>query len=81
MFHSNANSLSRAEVIFLGVKQQIKTAVYMEVGVKYILSLKARADFSLRFGGSRIESTETLRRFAPSLINFKYTTCSSQARM
>ena len=53
----------------------------MEVGVKYILSLKARADFSLRFGGSRIESTETLRRFAPSLINFKYTTCSSQARM
>ena len=27
----------------------------MEVGVKYIPSLKARADFSLGFGGSRIE--------------------------
>ena len=52
MFHI-ANSLTRAEMIFLWEKQQI--ALYMEVGVKYIPSLKARADFSLGFGGSRIE--------------------------
>ena len=44
----------------------------MEVGVKYISSLKARADFSLGFGGSRIKDSETIRRFAPILIH-----CSS----